>query len=259
MNNHLIATTGLCLIVLLSNTYLSAEDRKISAAQTKKEVTTQKTQTLSTTDPLSGRSATFETATISATDILTDRSIALDATTVIIDSYVVMGECQEGLNARKEIEYKKELASQEIQDESRIFEKAKAEYISKSTTMSDTAQKKEEQKLLKMERDLKNLVAEKEEELKHDMQIATEMLAQSLEAGVARLAENEHIDIVFDKMTGRTIYVSDKFNFTDKAIKEVDKNYEIKLAQNKKTEESVKIADNRTSSNSIARTAKAGV
>jgi len=91
------------------------------------------------------------------------------------------------------------------------------------------------------------------------MQIATEMLAQSLEAGVARLAENEHIDIVFDKMTGRTIYVSDKFNFTDKAIKEVDKNYEIKLAQNRKTEESVKIADNRTSSNSVARTAKAGV
>jgi len=99
--------------------------------------------------------------------------------------------------------------------------------------------------LMKMERDLKNLVAEKEEELKIDMQLATESLAQSLDAGVAKLAKNENLDVVFDKMTGRAMYVSEKFDFTTQAIKEVNKNYEIKLAQNNKQPEATKVADNR--------------
>ena len=46
-------------------------------------------------------------------------------------------------------------------------------------------------------------------------------------------------------MTGRAMYVSDKFDFTDQAIKEMDKNYEIKLAQNSKQQEATKVADNK--------------
>jgi Skp family chaperone for outer membrane proteins len=248
MNYRYITVTAFCMAILMNNTVLYTEDKNQSVS-TKKETNSQKSVLLA--DPLTGRSVT------AITDILTDRSVVLDATTVVVDSYVVMGECAEGLKARKEIERKKDFASQEIQEESKVFEKAKADYVSKSTTMSDAARDKEEKKLMKMERDLKNLVAEKEEELKHDMQVATEMLAQSLEAGVTKLAQSENIDIVFDKMTGRAIYVSDKFNFTDKAIKEVNKNYEIKLAHNKQAEaeaETTKIADNKSSS---ARSAKA--
>ena len=101
---------------------------------------------------------------------------------------------------------------------------------------------KEEKQLMKMENELKNLVGEKEEELKVDMQIATENLAQSLDATVGKLAKNENLDIVFDKITGRAMYVSDKFDYTGQAIKEMNKNYEIKLAQNKQPESSTKVA-----------------
>ena len=245
MNNRTFALKVLCAVILFNNAAALAETKN-QTSSTNKE-TTQKSS-VALTDSLSGKSVA------SITDILTDRSVVLDATTVIVDSYVVMGECEEGQKARRDIERKKDLASQEIQEESRAFEKAKNDYISKSTTMSDAAREKEEKRLARMERDLKNLVTEKEEELKHDMQYATEMLAQSLEAGVSKLAQNEDIDIVFDKMTGRAIYVSDKFNFTDKAIKEVNKNYEIKLAQNKSESESTKIADNKSSSARSAKT-----
>jgi len=204
-----------------------AEDKNSSVTVVAKKETAQKTQTLSTAD------------------IIGDKNITVDAAIAFVDSYAIMGECQEGQKARKDIENKRDLATQEIQDESKQFEKAKNDYIAKSTTMTDSAREKEEKKLMKMERDIKNLVAEKEEELKLDMQIATELLAHGLEDGVAKLAKNEKLDVVFDKMTGRAIYVSDKFNFTDKAIKEVNKNYEVKLAQNSKQAEVTKVADNK--------------
>src|SRR5436190_14610029 len=118
--------------------------------------------------------------------------------------------------------------------------------------MTDTASKKEEKKIIKMDRDLKNMVTEKEEELKLDMQIATEKLVQEMEVAVIELAKQENIDIVFDKMTGRAIYVSEEFDFTDKVLKRVNENHQIKLAQNKKQQDSVKIANNKQDSMKVA-------
>jgi Skp family chaperone for outer membrane proteins len=181
----------------------------------------------------------------SVADVMGDSNIMVEAAIGFVESFVVMGDCQEGQKARKEIESKRDLATKEIQDESKRFEKAKNDYVAKSSTMSDAARDKEEKQLMKMERELKNLVAEKEEELKADMQIATENLAQSLDASIAKLAKNESLDIVFDKMTGRAMYVSDKFDYTDKAKKVMDKNYEVKLAQNSKQQETTKVADNK--------------
>jgi Skp family chaperone for outer membrane proteins len=185
-------------------------------------------------------------AITSVADVMGDSNIHVEASIAFVESFAIMGDCQEGQKARKEIEAKRDLAGKEIQDESKKYEKVKNDYIAKSTTMSDAARAKEEKQLMRMENDLKNLVAEKEEELKSEMQFATESLAQSLEATVAQLAQNENLDIVFDKMTGRAMYVSSKFDYTDKAIKEMNKNYEIKLAQNKQLEAATKVADNKT-------------
>ncbi len=218
MKNRMITATTLCAI-LLSNS-INAEQKSLSTA-----------------------------------DVLSDSKVTINATVGFVESFTMMGESEKGQEKRKEIEGKRNLATGELQEESKKFEKAKNDYVSKSTTMSDSAREKEEKKLLKMERDIKNLVAEKEEELKMDMQIATESLAQDLEISVTKLAKNENIDIVFDKMTGRAIYVSDKFDFTDKAINEMNKTYKIELAQNKKTESSLKVADNKTAT---AKPAKIG-
>jgi Skp family chaperone for outer membrane proteins len=182
----------------------------------------------------------------SVADVMGDSKVTLDATIGFVESFSVMGDCQEGLKARKEIEAKRDLAGKEIQEETKKYEKARNDYASKSTTMSDAARAKEEKQLMKMEHEIKSLVAEKEEELKMDMQFATENLAQNLESTVAELAQTENLDIVFDKMTGRAMYVSNKFDYTDKAIKKMNKNYEVKLAQNKQSESATKVADNKT-------------
>ncbi|HWY34726.1 MAG TPA: OmpH family outer membrane protein, partial [Nitrosopumilaceae archaeon] len=158
--------------------------------------------------------------------------------------FTVMGEGDSGQVFRKEIEAKRDLATETIQEESKKIEKARAEYVNKATTMTDSAREKEEKKLLKMERDIKNMVTEKEEELKLDMQIATEKLVQELEVAVVELAQQENIDVVFDKMTGRAIYVSKDFDWTDKVIKRVNENHQVKVAQAKK-QEATKVVDNK--------------
>ena len=215
MKNRMIITTAFC-VVLCSNT-INAETK----------------------------TSTKSSGTLSTADFIGDNNLTIDAAIGFVDSFAIMGDCLEGQKARKDIESKRDLASAEIQEESKRFEKAKSDYVSKSTTMSDSAREKEEKKLMKMEREIKTLVAEKEEDLKAEMQSATETLAQGLDSGVATLAKNENLDIVFDKMTGRAMYVSEKFDFTSKAIKEVNKGYEIKLAKNKQAETAVKVADNK--------------
>lgn len=182
----------------------------------------------------------------SVADVMGDSKVTLDAAIGFVESFTMMGDCDKGQVKRKDVEVKRDSFGKEIQDETKKIEKANNDYISKSATMNDKARATAEKQLMKMQNELKNLVAEKEEELKMDMQIATEELAQSLEEAVAKLAQNENLDIVFDKMTGRALYVSNKFDYTDKAIKEMNKNYKVELAQNKQSEVTTKMADNKT-------------
>lgn len=237
MNNRTILLTSFSL--LLINTFLSNAQDKNQSVATNKSNTAKTSEHV--TDKMTNRSFT-------ASDLASDSSLMPDLSIGFVDSFAIMGECEEGQKARRDIENKRDLAAQEIQEESKKLEKAKNDYVSKSTTMSDTARDKEEKQLMKKDRELKALVAEKEEELKTEMQAATETLAQSVEAGVIELARKQDLDIIFDKMTGRAMYVSPQFDFTDKAIKEVNKKYEVKLAQSKKAEQVLQVADNKTSS-----------
>lgn len=209
MNNRVITATALCA-TLMAAQFSHAEDKNSSVTVVAKKTTTQK-------QPLS----------------------------IAVESYTIMGDSEKGQLKRQEIEAKRDLAQEEIQAEAKEFEKVKNNYMAKATTMSDAAREKEEKKLIKMERDLKSLAAEKEEELKLDMQLATESLAKDLEISITRLAQNNNIDIVFDKMTGRAIYVSPEFDYTKQALEEMNKTYNIELAQNKKAESATKVAENK--------------
>lgn len=227
MKNRVLVLTGLCVGLMSS---LVADDKNVS--EHNKEI---------------------KKSALTVTDVIGSKDIRLDAHVMFVETFTVMGEGETGQIARKEIESKRDLASQEIQEESKKMEKAKNDYVSKASMMSDAAREKEEKKLMKMDRDLKNLVAEKEEELKVDMQLATEKLAQEMEVAVVELAQQEHIDVVFDKMTGRAIYVSQAFDFTDKVIERVNEKHHLKLAQNKKEKSALQVADNKAATPQAAK------
>lgn len=213
MKNRILVLTGLC-VSLVNNGLVVAQDKGSS---------------------------------VTVADVMS-KDFTLDAKIRFVETFTVMGEGEPGLIERREIENKRDLATQQIQEESKKLEKSKTEYVSKASTMSDKARENEEKKLMKAERDLKNMVAEKEEELKVEMQLATEKLAMDMEAAVIELAQQDNIDVVFDKMTGRALYVSADFDMTDKVIKRVNERHHIKVAQNKAAEDTLKVAENKTTS-----------
>ncbi len=182
---------------------------------------------------------------LTATRVLGAPDVKVDAKIGFVDTFQVMGTSQQGQKARKDLEKKREELSNGIQKDEEKIKQAMVEYKSKATTLSEEARGKEEKKLIKMERDYKNNIQESEDELKIDMQKKTELLARESDEGIIKMAQQENLDVVFDKMTGRAVYVSNEFDFTSKAINVVDKNYEVKLAQSKKAQPStVRLAAN---------------
>jgi len=182
---------------------------------------------------------------LTATRVLSASDVKVDAKIGFVDTFQVMGTSQQGQKARKDLEQKREELSSDIQQDEKKIQQAMVEYKSKATTLSEEARGKEEKKLIKMERDYKSKIQDSEDELKIDMQKKTELLARESDEGIIKMAQQENLDVVFDKMTGRAVYVSDEFDFTSKAINIVDKNYEVKLAQSKKAQPStVRLAAN---------------
>lgn len=177
----------------------------------------------------------------SATQLLSQSELSLDARISVVESYAIMGESTPGLQEREAMEAKQSNARLEIQEKAKELEKGRSEYAKKASAMTDSARKAEELRLAKMERDLNDLAQEKGEELKQEMQIATERLMQELESAVTELAQENNLDIVVDKITGRILYVSDKFDLTDRAIDKVNKRHEIKLAENQKNIDAKKV------------------
>lgn len=159
-----------------------------------------------------------------------------DARIGVVEAYAAMGDSTSGLEERGSMESKNHDAHALIQEEAKKIEKAKAEYAKKAPAMTESARKSEELKIAKMERDLNDLAQEKGEELKNDMHTATERLVKELDVAVAELAQEEGLDIVVDKISGRILYVSDTFDYTEKAIDKINKRHELKLVENKKIE-----------------------
>ncbi len=167
-------------------------------------------------------------------NFMADANLSTNIEIRFIDSFEVMGGCKEGVKARQDLEVKREVLSQDLQKDEQKFTQTMSEYKGKSSMLSDTAREKEEKKLMRMDREYKNKIQESEEELKIDMQKKTENLARNVDQAVIKVAKEENLDAVVDKVTGRVIYVDEKFDFTAQVKNEMNKQYDIKLAQNKK-------------------------
>ena len=181
---------------------------------------------------IASATSTFNNKNLS--NFMVDSNLSTNIEIRFIDSFEVMGSCQEGIKARHDLEEKREVLGKEIQQEEQKITQIMSEYKGKSSMLSDSAREKEEKKLMKMDREYKNKIQESEEELKIDMQKKTENLARNVDKAVIKVAKEEKLDAVVDKVTGRVIYVDEKFDFTVQVKGEMNKQYEIKLAQNKR-------------------------
>lgn len=148
-----------------------------------------------------------------------------------VDSATAMRSSKEGQKLSKELEDKREQLSAQLKKDEAALMKGVEEFKVKSTTMSKAEQDTEQQRLMKMERDLKAKVEEAELELKMAMQKTMEALGKEIEAAVKDVAIKNGLDTVTDTRSGQILYASDNVLYTDDLVKEMDKNYNAKVAK----------------------------
>jgi outer membrane protein len=161
----------------------------------------------------------------------TQVAVSTSSSVACIDSQEAMRTSKEGQKVGKELEAKREQLSAQLKKEEAALVKAVEEFKAKSATMSKAEQEAEQQRLMKMERDLKSKVEEAEHELKMAMQKTMEALGKEIEAAVAEVAVKNGLDIVIDTRSGQILYTSDDVVYTNDLVKEMDKNYNAKVAK----------------------------
>lgn len=156
-----------------------------------------------------------------------------------VDSAVAMRSSKEGAKLSKELEDKREQLSNELKKEEAVLVKDMESFKTRSMTMTETERDMEQKRLIKAERDLKSKVEEAELELKMAMQRTMEALGKEIEAAVKDVAVAQNLDVIIDTRTGQTLYAANKAVYTDVLVKEMDKNYNVKLAKNNTTKKQV--------------------
>lgn len=156
-----------------------------------------------------------------------------------VDSAIAMRSSKEGQKLSKELEDKREQLSNDLKKEEATLIKEMESFKTRSTTMTETERDIEQKRLIKAERELKSKVEEAELELKVAMQRTMEALGKEIEAAVKDVAVAQNLDVIIDTRTGQTLYAANKAVYTDVLVKEMDKNYSVKLAKNNTTKKHV--------------------
>jgi len=142
-----------------------------------------------------------------------------------VNSMELMRDTEEGQKISRELQEKYKELAEEIQELNKKLETAAADFKKKESMLSESAKEVEQKKLLRMKRELEVKAQESEEEYKLAAQKATERISKEIIESVEEIAQNEGIDAIIDKDSGRALYVRDTTaNYTN----------EVKVSMNKK-------------------------
>ena len=208
----------------------------VQKSQTLKKVTREAGEGAHSVSQLSQeivKTSDFKSGLPSALDVLQSGDVSI----AVVDRYGMMSSGKAGLQARGHIEAKHLAMTNEIKQDDQKMQQAATDYKAKMSMLSESAREKEEKQLMKMERDLKAKIQDKEEELKIEMQIVTERLMREMDESIIAMAQAQGIALVFDK-TGQVVYVAPALDKTSEALASMDQMYEIKLAQEKEKSKS---------------------
>jgi len=111
------------------------------------------------------------------------------------------------------------------------------EFNAKKDMLSKDAREKEEKELLALSRDMQIEAQKAQELVRAEVAKLTEGLALEAETAAIEVAKSLDLDLLLEKNTGRVVYEkSTSHDITAQVGAKMNKNYEIKLAENKKAE-----------------------
>ena len=152
----------------------------------------------------------------------------------VIDEMTIMRTCEQGQKITQELESKRqELAVRAEGSEKKLQEEVK-NYQAKAPALKQEARDAEQQRLTKMGIDHENLLKSCEAEFKLAVNQATERIGREVEDVATKIAQQEGVDLLIDKSTGRVLYASDKADLTSKTIHALNAKSEQKTVVAKK-------------------------
>lgn len=155
----------------------------------------------------------------------------------VIDEMTIMRTCEQGQKITQELESKRqELAVKAEGSEKKLQEEVK-NYQAKAPAMKQEARDAEQQRLTKLGMDHESLLKSCEAEFKLAVNQATERIGREVEDVATKIAQQEGVDLLIDKSTGRVLYASDKADLTGKTIHALNAKAEQKTVVAKKTAE----------------------
>jgi|GEM_PF-2667743 len=176
-----------------------------------------------------------------ATPVVVDKA---KKKTAYFESYSTMRKCEHGEECGKNLQKTNFQLAKGIEEDKDKIAKAEAEFQAKASTLSLAAREKAEKELRKLKVDYSTKLQESEYEMKLAMHTSTEELSRDMEAAVQKIAKKNDYDAVVDTVSGRVLYVKEELNITDEVIKEMNVDYQVKLAKAKNPESTTKLAAN---------------
>ena len=145
-----------------------------------------------------------------------------------------MRASKSGIEVGKELQATETELTAALQKEAQALEKSKSEFKAKAATMSETARENELKRLTKAERELQGKVEDAKMAIELEMRKKMEVLGKEVEQAVTQVAKSKNLDALVDIDTGRVIYASEKVTYTNDVVANLNKNYDVKVAQNNK-------------------------
>lgn len=155
-----------------------------------------------------------------------------------------VSKSKEGQELEKSVMGEHKTLAQEIEKLQKEFSDAATAFSTKSAAMSADAREKEGERVAKLKRDYEEAAQRAERTMNRKMQEATQEALQSFAKAAEEYAKKNGYDVLLSE--SGVVYVNKEIDTTDEISKIMNTQYEVKLAQNKKTEKAApatKVAD----------------
>jgi len=163
--------------------------------------------------------------------------LGTDLSTGYFNSALAISESKLGKEIYQEIETRRQQCAADLKSKKDAYDQKARNYQAKSTTLSVAAREKEEQELIKMQREFENKAKEYDDELKLSMRQGQERVYREVQDAVYKYGRDNNCDVVVDVATGQHFVINaDKVAGTNSIVQAMNTSYDanIKLAKAKK-------------------------
>jgi outer membrane protein len=136
----------------------------------------------------------------------------------ILDLQKCLDQSESGKKAKKLLQDKSERIKKDLSLKRDELKKNRDEFTKKASVLNADARRDKEKELVRKEEDFRDLVREKEEEMRKDEYNAMQPLLNDLFEVTSKLAKDENYTLIVEAKSG-VVYYNKSVDITDKVVK----------------------------------------